>query len=360
VSTPADGSAGVTGATRPRLSIVTVTWNSAPGIGPWLEALRRELRDGDELIVVDNASSDGTAEAVTAADPAARVLRRPANEGFSAGCDAGAAVATGDLLVFLNPDAIVQPGFAEAITRPQDDGRGWGAWMGLVTAEDGRVVNTAGNVVHFSGLAWAGQSGVPVERADLRRAEVPYLSGACLAIPRATFERIGGFPAGFFLYHEDLDLSLRVRLDGAPVGIEPDARVDHDYEFDKGAQKWRGMERNRWAVLLRLFPGPVLVAAAPALVAAEVAVWLAALAGGWVGAKAAASADVVRDLPSLLRQRRELAPLRDRVSPATFASWLATDLDSPNLPGIVRTAPVRLMLRAYWSAAQRLLSTLPA
>ena len=67
----------------------------------------------------------------------------------------------GDLLLFLNPDATPAPGFAEAIRAPLADGRGWDAWMGLVTAGGGRDVNTSGGIVHFTGIAWAGEAGVP-------------------------------------------------------------------------------------------------------------------------------------------------------------------------------------------------------
>ena len=122
--------------------------------------------------------------------------------------------------------------------------------------------------------------------ADLRRREVGYLSGACFAVRREAFDAVGGFDASYFLYHEDLDLSLRLRLAGGRLGVEPDARVEHDYEFVKGDYKWELMERNRWATLVRTWPGPVLAVVAPALLATELAIWLAAAAGGWLGPSA--------------------------------------------------------------------------
>jgi GT2 family glycosyltransferase len=197
-----------------RLSVIVVTYRSAPALEALLPALERELEAGDELLVVDN---DGSGAAAAAAG--ARVLRNAANVGFAAACNQGAAAATGDLLVFLNPDAIPQPGFRAAIA----DGHGFDAWMGLVL--DGERVNTSGGVTHFTAIAWAGQAGAPVAAVDPAPRPVGFLSGACLAIPRA---RWIGFAPEFFMYHEDVDLSLRLRLAGARIGVVPDVVVDHD------------------------------------------------------------------------------------------------------------------------------------
>jgi GT2 family glycosyltransferase len=91
-----------------------------------------------------------------------------------------------------------------------------------------------------------------------RAAEVGFASGACLAVPRAEWERAGGFAGDFFLYHEDVELSLRLRLAGGRIGIERAATVDHEYEFEKGPAKWRHVERNRWATIVRTYPAALL------------------------------------------------------------------------------------------------------
>ena len=171
--------------------------------------------------MVDNASSDGTADALRELAPKATVIEAGSNLGFAAGCNLGAEAASSELLVFLNPDATPAEGFREAIERPLTEGRGWAAWQGLVTAKGGRVVNTRGGVVHFSGIAWAGGAGESLDAAPPAVGEPGFASGACLAIPRERFERLGGFPAEFFLYHEDVDLSLRVRLAGGRWGWSP-------------------------------------------------------------------------------------------------------------------------------------------
>jgi hypothetical protein len=149
------------------------------------------------------------------------------------------------------------------------------------------------------------------------------------------------------MYCEDVDLSLRARLAGGRLGIEPAARVDHDYDFAKGAAKWRRLERNRWAVLLRDYPGPLLALIAPALLATEVALVAVAASGGWLGPKLLATADTARALPRLLRERRAVQATRT-VSAAEFAAWLTPDLDSAYLGRAATFGPLRWALRAYW------------
>ncbi len=334
--------------------MVVVTYRQGEEVRPALEALARELQDGDELIVVDNASADATLAVVRDAAPRAIVLESPTNEGFPAACNHGAARATGDLLVFLNPDAVVAPGWREAIAAPLADGSGWTAWQALVTSEEGRLINTRGGVVHFTGIAWAGGAGEEADAGEEDYPEPAFCSGACLAMSAREFTRLGGFSPEFFLYHEDVDISLRVRLAGGSLGVASGARADHRYEFDKGAAKWRYLERNRWATLIRVYPAPLLALLAPALAATELALVPIALAGGWLPQKLAAWGDTLRALPRLLRERREIqataaigaGEFAGALTPALASQYLGRPAASPLLGGL---------LAAYWRVVRRLL-----
>ncbi len=353
----------------PSVSVVVVTYRQGEEVRPALEALAGQLRADDELIVIDNASGDGTIEAVEAAAPRARVVPSPENEGFPAACNRGAARALGDLLVFLNPDAVVAAGWREAIAAPLTDGSDWDAWQALVTAEEARIVNTRGGVVHFTGIAWAGGAGEPVSEnhgTPPSSEEVPrelggpssgepgFVSGACLAIRRTEFERLGGFAADFFLYHEDVDLSLRLRLAGGRLGVAVDARADHRYDFDKGPAKWRHLERNRWATLIRAYPAPLLALLAPALLATELALVVIAAVGGWLPQKLAAWGDVGRSLRRLLRERREIQSTAE-ISAADFAATLTASLTSAYLGRAGRSGLLNGLLGAYWRLVLRVL-----
>jgi len=337
---------------RPTLSVLIVAYDSRDDLTKTLPALLAELSDGDELIVVDNKPGDGSAELVRELAPTARIVEPGGNSGFAGGCNAGAAEASGDLLVILNPDAAPRPGFGEAIRRPWVEERGWDAWQALVTDGRGELVNSAGNPVHFTGIVWAGDHGRPL--GETPASEVTAASGACLAISLESWRRLDGFPAEFFMYHEDVDLSVRLWSAGGAVGIEPSAVVAHAYEFGANADKWRWLERNRLAFLVRTYPGTLLLLLAPALLATELALLAVAAAGGWGGQKLRADLEFLRWLPRLLRERREVQARRT-IPAGEFAARLTPDLDSELISPLVRSWPARMLLRGYWRLVRLLL-----
>lgn len=338
---------------RPTLSVLIVAYESRGDLAKTLPALLGELGDGDELIVVDNKPGDGSVELVRELAPQARIVAPGRNTGFAGGADAGAEAAQGDLLVLLNPDAVPQPGWGEAIRKPWLENRGWAAWQALVADGAGETINSAGNPIHFTGIVWAGGHGRPLLEAP-PPGEVPAASGACFAIRLDEWRRAGGFPPEFFMYHEDVDLSVRLRMAGGSVGIEPTAVVAHDYDFSASVDKWRWLERNRLAFIVRTYPGSLLALLPPALLATELALLPVAVAGGWGRQKLRANGEFIKWLPRLLRERRALQRRRT-ISAAEFAAILTPDLDSELISPLVRSWPARLLLRGYWRLVRALL-----
>jgi N-acetylglucosaminyl-diphospho-decaprenol L-rhamnosyltransferase len=327
---------------------IVVTYESAAHVEPGLRAVSAQLTEDDELIVVDNASKDETRATVRQVAPRARLVTQDSNLGFASACNAGAVASSAPLLLFLNPDTVAAPGFLDALRAIADERLEWGAWQGLVTLPGGREINTSGGVAHFLGMGWAGRCGKPVSAAPPAPTEVSFASGAALVVRRPAWERVGGFDARYFMYGEDLDLSLRIWLSGLRVGVVPTARAEHDYEFAKGDRKWFLLERNRWWTILSDYPTALLALLAPALLLSELALLLVALRGGWLRAKLRSQAAVLRDLSQILARRRQVQRLR-AVGAATFAERLTASLDSPYLGHPARSPTLQTLQRTYWA-----------
>ena len=331
------------------LSIVVVCFRASPA--PLLDELARQRAAGDEVIVVDNAAAGGGTPGVRGHPAVDRVLDSPGNDGFSRAANAGAELARGEVVVLLNPDSVPAPGCLEALRRPPED---WDAWMGVVTLADAQRINTAGGESHFLGFSWAGRLGEPVSSLPEDPYPTGFISGACMAVRREAWRALGGLPGHFFLYCEDVDLSHRLRLAGRRFGVVPSARLAHEYAFDKGAYKWRHLERNRWAMILRTYPGPLLGLVLPALLVCEPALLLVAVAGGWAPSKLRAWGDVIAWLPRMPAERRRVREIAV-VSPRAFAAGLTAGLDSEFFGAPGRSRVLRGVLAAYWRVVTALL-----
>ncbi len=142
------------------------------------------------------------------------------------------------------------------------------------------------------------------------------------------------------MYCEDLDLCLRLWLTGRAVGVAPGARVEHDYDFHKGARKWLLLERNRWWTVLGDYPAALLALLAPALLAAELGLLVVAARDGWLGSKLRSQAAVLRELPQILARRRRSTSHARRSDVPRFAALLSAELDNPNLGPVAQVAPL--------------------
>jgi len=295
-----------------RGSVVVVTYNHRGIISSCLDALSTTIGPNDEVIVVDNASSDATAEYVADHYPLARVIRSAANAGFGAGCNRGARAAQGRCLIFLNPDTQPQAGWLDALLAGLQAVPNAGLATGkLLLARAPNRIDAFGNEVHISGITTSRGWGEPAARYD-RLEEVAAISGACLAVGQDTFERLGGFDERLFLYFEDTDLSLRARLAGLRCIAVPDALVLHDHRPGFSPVKLRYLERNRWWTLLKLLEWRTIFALAPVLLLAEILAWAMAVRGGphSVIAKALAWKDLVGWLPELRQARTRVGANR--------------------------------------------------
>jgi N-acetylglucosaminyl-diphospho-decaprenol L-rhamnosyltransferase len=337
------------------LAVVVVTHQSAAQLGDLARTLLPQLGDADEVVIVDNASTDGTPQTARSLDQRVMVRETGENLGFAGGCHVGADATRAPLLLFLNPDSQPHPHCLERLREAAAAHPEWAAWQAAVLL-DGERINTSGGVVHYLGIGWAGDCERPVSELPREDREIAFPSGAAMVVRREAWTALGGLDREYFMYGEDLDLGLRLWLAGLRVGVVPAARVDHSYEFGKGLSKWFWLERNRWRTVLSVYPAALLALLAPALLAGELALLAVAASQGWLGAKLRAEAAAIRGLPSTLARRRAVQHGR-AVGAREFASHLTSSLDSPYLAG-ARSPWLRAPQALYWQLVRRALALL--
>ena len=298
------------------------------------------------MIVVDNGGD---------ADPPeeTRLISPGRNLGFATACNVGAAQAGGDVLLFLNPDTVAGPGAVPALADAVADPSVGVAMARLRLLGEPERLNSGGNVVHVSGLAWVGGHGQPADRMSEVR-DVAYPSGAAMAIRARTFHELGGFTDELFMYLEDLELGWRARLHGLRIVVTPAADVFHDYEFARNRRKLHLIERNRLVFVLSSYSPRLLAVSAPILLAAEIGMVGIAARQGWLREKLAGWAWCARHAGWLARHRRETQRLR-RVADRELAPFLTAELDPGmvELPRVVSVA--NPLMRSYWALARRAL-----
>ena len=258
-------------------TIIVPSWNGARR----LQRLLPSLGTSSAVVVVDNGSTDDTAEVLARRFPDVDVIRFARNHGYSKAINRAAAVAASETIVLLNDDCVCEQDFAERLAGALDPSRGVAMAAGvLLEAHDPTVVDSAGIELDDTLLVFDYLNGQPISVLTRALADPLGPSGAAAAFDRAAFLECGGFDERLFAYWEDVDLVLRLRLAGARCVLVPDARAVHSHSATLGSGSARknyltGFGRSyvlrKWGVL-RGRRGAVAVAREVGICAAQLAV----------------------------------------------------------------------------------------
>ena len=290
----------------PDVSVVIVTWNGRRFLEPCLTALAAQQDVRAETILVDNASTDGTADFVRQAFPWVKVVALPENLGFAGGNNAGAREARGRLLAFLNNDTVPDSRWLSTLQGGLDEGAGFAlAASRIVYMHDPRVIDSAGDGMLRWGGAFKRHHGGAVEHA-LESGEVFGACGAAFLLPKGVFDELGGFDEDFFASHEDVDLSYRARLRGYRCRYVADAVVRHHGSATLGRVSpfavFQGQRNLEW-VYLKNTPGSLLWRTLPGHVLYDLAAAVHFIRSGRGGAFARAKMAALAGVPRMLRKR---------------------------------------------------------
>ena len=228
----------------PRVTVILVLWNQAALTLACLRSLAEEVSVPLEVIIVDNASTDGTADLLAKVHNA-RILRMDDNIGFLRGVNAALAEVRGGHVLLLNNDATLRSGTLTAAVSAMDSADDIGAVGGPIVLPNG-ALQEAGSIVWRDGSCHGyGRDGQPGDGPYMFRREVDYCSGAFLLIREGMFQKMGGFDTVYApAYYEETDLCMRIRANGYRIIYEPRAVIDH-FEFGSSTKISTALELQR-------------------------------------------------------------------------------------------------------------------
>jgi GT2 family glycosyltransferase len=249
--------------------IVVVNFNAGALLARCMDALSRQSFGEFEAVVVDNASSDGSAESVPLADARFRLMRLSRNVGFAEGCNRGAEGFEGRWYVFLNPDAFPESDWLERLLAASRRHPGV-AMFGSTQVQDGcrNILDGAGDCYLIFGFPWRGGWGYPLSELPAE-GEVFGPCAAAAMYDAKCYRALGGMDSRFFCYLEDVDLAYRMRLAGHRCMQIPDAVVYHVGSAITGRTSDFTMyhsSRNLIWTYFRNMPIPLLLAFLPGFV----------------------------------------------------------------------------------------------
>lgn len=239
-----------------RPAAVIVNYNAGHHLTACVRSLRAE--GVEEVVVVDNGSSDGSTAQLLESDPRVRVVTPERNLGYGIGANAGVAVVEAEAVLVLNPDVVVAPGAVDALAAALDDDDRVGLVGPMILDVDGIFYPSARtfptlleSIGHgFLGLVSSQNRFTRSYRmldvsADRRRS-ADWVSGACFLVRRAAFDQVGGFDPAFFMFSEDVDLCWRIGRAGWGIAYEPAAKVTHVQGVSRAHHPyWMAVEHHR-------------------------------------------------------------------------------------------------------------------
>lgn len=257
----------------PRVSIIIVNTNELHHLQKCLPSIYEQDYDNYEILLIDNLSNDGSVMFIEREFPQIRVIINECNLGYAGANNVGFKHAAGNLILVLNPDTKLTPGFLNAMVAAMDVS----SQVGLVTPkillwDKPEFINACGNEISLTGLTFCRGLEQPAIRYPQTEV-VSAVSGAAFMIRKEVLEEIGGFDESFFIYYEETDLSLRAMLAGYKSIYIPTAIVFHKYTFRFSPKKCFYQERNRYYAMIKTLRWPTFVALLPEILISEVLAW---------------------------------------------------------------------------------------
>ncbi|HEV3402094.1 MAG TPA: glycosyltransferase family 2 protein, partial [Acidimicrobiales bacterium] len=255
------------------MSVVVVNYRGAPDTVACLDAFEEVDWPPErlELIVVDNASGDGSADRIRAAVPRATVVESPENIGFAGGCNLGASRASGEYIALINNDARPDRRWVAEAVAAFEQSLSVGCVASKVLDWEGRTVDYVDGGLTWFGMGYKREVGRPDDAGYDEPRDVLFATGAAMFVRADAWHDVGGFDDRYFMFYEDVDLGWRLNLLGHRVRYVPSSVAYHRHHASmKGYGSWHEhylLERNALFTLYKNYGDAALARALPAAMA---------------------------------------------------------------------------------------------
>jgi GT2 family glycosyltransferase len=282
----------------PKVGIIYLSYHSEPYFERAWKALQTldYPREQLEIIIVDNphpefgSSEKFIREQTQNSEIPAIILPQEKNIGFAGGNNVGIKLALErgcDYVYLHNQDGFVEPGTVRKLVEAMEQDKTIGAAQSLIVLfPETDLINTSGNAYHYLGFGYSSHLREKKSQVKLKPTEeIGYASGASLILRADLLKQHGALDEDLFLYHEDLEYSLRLKSLGYRTVTVSDSIFYHEYSFTHNKNKYYFLERNRYAVMLLYYRWPTLILLLPIAVIMEIGLCLFALKRGWINEK---------------------------------------------------------------------------
>ena len=299
----------------PLVSVIVVNYNGGERLPSCLESLASDTYPAQQIVVVDNASTDDSRTILnnfTRLHREITVLWSARNLGYAGAVNLGLGSTEGEFIAVLNMDVTVERGWLKPLVRVFESRPEIAAVNPLIVLADGKGINAAGQDIHITGLGFNRGLGELASSIDGEPFSVSGIQGGAFLIRRTLLEKIGGMDTTGFLYHEDVNLSWLLRLMGFHFCCVPESVVHHDYFLTMYPAKLHLLERNRWSMLLAYLRRPSLMLLSPALLMTEILMWCYCFVRGtgFLQAKIESYRWILQHWPQIKTRRRIAESLR--------------------------------------------------
>lgn len=338
-----------------KVYVIVLNYNGLEHLQACLGSLEKQTFQDFEVTLADNGSGDGSIDFVKDNFPKVKVLDYGLNHGFAKGNNLAMeeAIKDGvDYIALLNNDTEVDENWLKELVDVIESDPHIGACTSkMLLFNDRDKINSGGGIVNYTGHSWpAGLFEEDVGQFEKRMVDSP-CAGAIL-LRREALDEVGLFDEDYFAYHEDTDLSWRMRLAGYKNYFVPASIVYHKYSPTLGKEKYYLLERNRLMTLLKNYSLRTLILISPGIFFSEMAVLYYAFVSGWFKKKLSCYAWILKNIGGTLKKREKIQSTRKIPDSEIVQNYKGT-MEYENVSNVLIDYLFNPIFSGYWSLIRR-------